>query len=102
MINFYCCFLPGVAWILQLLTATLAGNPKVLTWLPTMFAAFAAFVIAKAALVAAVPLAHPLPGVVLFLATDASDTHIGAVLQQQVDQHWLPLGYYSKNCPKPR
>ncbi len=51
-------------------------NPKVLPWTPDMETAFAA---AKAALVATVPLAHPLPGAVLALATDASDTHVGAV-----------------------
>jgi hypothetical protein len=39
-----------------------------------------AFAAAKAALVAAVPLANPLPEAVLALATDASDTHVGAVL----------------------
>ncbi len=32
----------------------------------------------KAALAAAVPLVHPAPNAVLSLATDASDTHIGA------------------------
>ena len=52
------------------------------------------------ALVAEVPLAHPLPGVVLALATDTSDTHVGAVLQQQVGQHWQPLGFFSKKLSK--
>jgi hypothetical protein len=56
-----------------------------------------AFAAAKAALVAAVPLAHPIPGAVLALATD---THIGAVLQQQVGQHWQPLGFFSKKLSK--
>jgi hypothetical protein len=59
-----------------------------------------AFAAAKAALVAAVPLAHPLPGVVLALAMDASNTHVGAVLQQQVGQHWQPLGFFSKKLSK--
>ncbi len=59
-----------------------------------------AFAAAKAALVAAVPLAHPLPGSVLALATDASDTHVGAVLQQHVGQHWQPLGFFSKKLFK--
>ncbi len=54
-----------------------------------------AFTAAKKALVAAVSLAHPLPGAVLALAADASDTHVGAVLQQQVGQHWQPLGFFS-------
>jgi hypothetical protein len=79
MMNFYSHFLPGMAGTLCPLTAALSGNPKSLPWTPDMVAAFAA---AKAALVATVPLAHPLPGAVLALATDASDTHVGAVLQQ--------------------
>ena len=97
MVNFYRRFLPGVARTLQPLTAALAGNPKVLTWLPDMSAAFTA---TKAALVAAVPLAHPQPDACLSLATDASDTHVGAVLQQQVGQHWQPVGFFSKKLSK--
>jgi hypothetical protein len=84
MINFSHRFLLGVARILQPLTAALAGNTKVLTSLPTMSTASPT---AKAGLVATVPLAYPLLVVVLSLATDASDNHIGAVLQQQVGQH---------------
>jgi hypothetical protein len=53
MINLHCCFLPGVAKTLQPLTAALAGNPKVLPWLPLMDAAFTA---TKAALITAVRL----------------------------------------------
>jgi hypothetical protein len=52
MINFFHRFLPGVAMILQLLNAALAGNPispHYSYWLPTMFTAFIA---AKPALVA--------------------------------------------------
>jgi hypothetical protein len=97
MINFYRRFLLGVAGMLRPLTASLSGNPKTLTWTPDMENAFAA---AKEALVAAVPLAHPLPGAVLALAADASDTHIGAVLQQQVGQHWQPLGFFSNKLSK--
>jgi hypothetical protein len=73
MINFYRRFLPGVAGTLHPLTAALSGNPKTLPWTPDMETAFAA---AKEALVAAVPLPHPLPRAVLALATDASDTHV--------------------------
>ncbi len=68
-----------------------------LTCLPTMSTAFAA---AKAALVTGVLLVHPFPGAVLSLATAASENHIGLVLQQQVCQHWLPLGFYSKKLSK--
>ena len=97
MANFYRRFLPGIARTLQSLTAALAGNPKSLTWLPSMSAAFTA---AKVALVAVVPLALPRPDTCLSLATDASDTHVGAVLQQQVGQHWQPLGFFSKKLSK--
>jgi hypothetical protein len=99
MVNFYCRFLPSVTGTLRQLTAALSGNPKVLPWTPDMETAFAD---AKAALVAAVPLAHRLSGAVLALATDASDTHVRAVLQQQVGQHWQPLGFFSKKLSKPR
>jgi hypothetical protein len=34
------------------------------------------------------------------LATDTSDTHVGTVLQQQVGQHWQPLGFFSKKLSK--
>jgi hypothetical protein len=58
------------------------------------------FAAAKTTLVAVVPLAHPLLGAILALATDASDTHVGGVLQQQVGQHWQPLGFFSKKLSK--
>ena len=99
MINFYRRFLPGAAGTLRPLTAALSGNPKVLPGTPEMETAFAA---AKEALVAAVPLSHPRPGAVLALAADASDTHVGAVLQQQVGQHWQPLVFSARNSPNLR
>jgi hypothetical protein len=97
MKNFYHRFLSKIAWTLRPLTAALADYPNVLTWLPTMPSSFAA---AKAALVAALPLAHQLPRAVLSLAMDASNTHAEAFFQQQVGQHWLPLGFYSKKLSK--
>ncbi len=51
---------------------------------------------AKGALVAAVPLAHPAPNAVLSLAMDASNTHVGNVLQQLAEGSWQPLAFYSK------
>ncbi len=71
-----------MAHTLQPLTDLLKGSPKVLLWSP---AADAAFVAAKAALVAAVTLCHPAPHVVLSLAVDASDSHVGGVLQQKCE-----------------
>jgi hypothetical protein len=77
MINFYRRFLAVIAGTLHPLTAALSDNPKVLSWQLAMETAFAA---AKAALV---PQAHTLQEAVLAMATDASDTHVGAVLQQR-------------------
>jgi hypothetical protein len=51
----------------------------------------AAFGAAKAALAAAVPLAHPAPN-----ATGASDTHVGGMLQQLNGGRWQPLAFYAK------
>jgi hypothetical protein len=93
LINFYRRFLPAVARTLKPLTDLLKGSPKVLLWSPT---ANAAFIAAKAALVAAVPLCHPAPNAILSLAVDASDSHVGGVLQQKNGRGWQPLAFYSK------
>jgi hypothetical protein len=98
LINFYRRFLPAVARTLQPLTDLLKGSPKVLLW---SSAADAAFVAAKAALVAAVPLCHPAPNAVLSLSVDASDSHVGGVLQQQVGKGWKPLAFFSKKLAPP-
>jgi hypothetical protein len=79
--------------MLQPLTDALKGDPKTLEWPPT---AAAAFQETKGALAAAVPLAHPAPNAVLSLATDASNTHVGGVLQQLAGGSWQPLAFYSK------
>jgi cleavage and polyadenylation specificity factor subunit 1 len=54
-----------------------------------------AFQGAKHLLAAAVPLQHPAPNPGLSFATDASDTHIGGVMQQKSGDHWPPLGFFS-------
>ncbi|XP_024945880.1 uncharacterized protein LOC107272817 [Cephus cinctus] len=41
-------------------------------------------------------LAHPTEDAMLALHTDASDTAMGAVLEQLVDDTWEPLGFFSK------
>ena len=71
---------------LQTLTNALRGAPKTPEWPPA-----AAFGLANAALAAAVPLVHPALNAVLSLATDASDTHVGGVLQQLNGGSWQPL-----------
>ena len=50
---------------------------------------------AKQALSHTTLLAHPHPTAPLALSTDASDSHIGGVLQQQIYSHWQPLSFFS-------
>jgi hypothetical protein len=93
MVNFYRRFLPKCAQILKPLTDLLKGGAKTLEW---TVSAQEAFQNAKRLLVAAVPLQHPTPNAELSLATDASDTHIGGVMQQKSGDHWRPLGFFCR------
>jgi hypothetical protein len=92
MVNFYRRFLPNCAQVLKPLT-DLRGGAKILQWTAT---AQEAFQQAKRLLAAEVPLQHPAPNAELSLATDASDTHIGGVMQQKSGNHWRPLGFFSR------
>lgn len=56
----------------------------------------AAFNRCRNALANAATLAHPLPNSELRLMTDASDTAVGAVLLQVINDKPKPLGYFSK------
>ena len=104
LINFYRRFIPGAAGVLLPLTDALKGAPsggQPVEWTPAMEAASqsARRLIASAAL-----LAHPDPKASLVLVTDASASHVGAVLQQRrrpVDP-WQPLGFYSKKLDPPQ
>jgi hypothetical protein len=93
MVNFYRHFLPNCAQVLKRLTDLLKGGPKILQWTTT---AQEAFQQSKLFLAAAVPLQHPAPNAELSLATDASNTHIGGVMQQKSGDHWRPLGFFSR------
>ncbi len=91
--NFYRHFFPGCACILRPLTDLLRGNPKTLQG---TVAAEEAYQDAKQLLTKAVPLQQPSPQAELSLATSASDSYIGGVLQQKSDDHWCPLGFFSR------
>jgi RNase H-like domain found in reverse transcriptase/Reverse transcriptase (RNA-dependent DNA polymerase)/Integrase zinc binding domain/Integrase core domain len=93
LVNFYRRFLPGIAGVLKPLTNALRGNPKKLVVTEAMQQAVQ---VAKSALASATHLAHPAPAAVLSLATDASDHHIGAVLQQLEGRHWRLLAFFSQ------
>ncbi len=94
IVNLYLRFLLKSAQILKPLTDLLKGGAKTLEW---SVSAQEAFQIAKRLLEAALPLQHPAPNAELSLATDASDTHIGGVMQQKSGDHWRPLVFSPAN-----
>ena len=101
MLNFYRRFISQAARIQAPPHAALAG-PKIkgsqpVDWKPTMVHAFED---CKASLPRATLLAHPDPSAMLVLFTDASDTAVGAALQQRVGDACQRLAFYSyKNNP---
>jgi RNase H-like domain found in reverse transcriptase/Integrase zinc binding domain len=99
LINFYWRFLPGIAATLKPLTNVLRGNLKQLVVTANMHSAVST---AKAALVSAMHLAHPAPSATLSLITDASDSHVRAVLQQLEGRHWRPLAFFLQKLTSPQ
>ena len=96
MTNYYRRFIRGAASILKPLTDATrgpGGRATRLTWTAEMEKALQS---AKRALVQAVPLVHPRAGGEISLAVDASDHHVGGVLQQREAGTWRPLAYYSR------
>ena len=51
----------------------------------------------KQAIADASLLAHPYPDAATHIMVDASDMAVGAVLQQEIDHHWQPIAFLSKN-----
>lgn len=97
MLNFYRRFIPHAAQVQSSLNNLLAG-PKIrsnnsINWTPDLEKAF---LDCKNSLVNATLLSHPRVNTDLALISDASDTAIGAVIQQRVNGVWEPLGFFSK------
>jgi len=94
MVNFYRRFLPSAARVLKPLTDALQGSPKgQLNFSKEMEDAYQQ---SKQALYNAAELAHPDPEAEISLAVDASETHVGAVLQQETRGRGLrPLAFFS-------
>lgn len=88
MINFYRRFVPNAAKLQAPLNAVLAG-PKVKGSHPVNMTP------GMSSLSKATLLAHPDATAELTIVTDASDTAIGAVLQQRKGENWEPLAFYS-------
>ena len=93
LFNFFRRFVPAAAKILAPLSDLLKLPAKNFKMTDTALKAFAD---AKKALCTAALLRHPVPGARLALTTDASDTHVGAVLQQWESGAWAPLGFFSQ------
>lgn len=100
LINFYRKFIQGAAQLLAPLTNALKGSKgsKALEWSPEMISAFSA---AKTKLLSVPTIIHPAPNAPLSLAVDASDSHVGGVLQQKVAGNWAPLGFFSRKLTNP-
>jgi transposase InsO family protein len=100
LVNFYRKFLPGAAKILKPLTDSLrGGQAAAVEWSAEMEEAFRA---AKQLLCRATCLAHPDPHAELSLMVDASDTHIGAALQQASPRGPQPLAFFSRKLDEPQ
>ena len=96
MVNFYRRFVPNCAAILQPLNTLLSktnSNAKTLAWCDD---ATTAFQQAKDALAEATLLVHPESAAPTRIMTDASDTAVGAVLEQYINDQWSPISYFSK------
>lgn len=97
MLNFYRRFLPHAAQKQAPLHGLLAGHHRKssakVPWTDDLVAVFEA---CKASLSDATLLVHPLPNADVALVSDASETAIGAVIQQRVRDRWEPLGFFSR------
>ena len=96
MINYYRRFLSGAASILKPITdatCRAGGRQSSLSWDEKMQRAFTA---SKAALAQAAELIHPDQTAEISLAVDASDHHVGGVLQQWTGSTLEPLAFISR------
>ena len=101
VINYYRRCIPKAAHMQAILNDYTRDSKKNDTrpvlWTPE---AEQAFEDCKNSLRNAIVLAHPSSNVPLALVTDASDVALGAALEQQVDNAWQPLGFFSRKLSK--
>ena len=101
LVNFYHRFVRHGADILQPLNSLLAApkdSAKTLLWSDVATTAFSRI---KEAVANATILSHPKPEALTCIMTDASNTAVGAVLQQYIDGQWRPISYFSKKLRPP-
>ncbi|CAH8536585.1 unnamed protein product [Dicrocoelium dendriticum] len=93
LVNYYRRFIPNCASIVQPMTDLLRGKQRSFHFPDDAKLSFEKL---KDAISNIALLAHPDTSASLSLTTDASDTAVGAVLQQLIDHRWIPLGFFSK------
>ncbi|CAH8514081.1 unnamed protein product [Dicrocoelium dendriticum] len=93
LVNYYRRFIPNCASIVQPMTDLLRGKQRSFHFTDDAKLSFEKL---KDAISNIALLAHPDTSASLSLTTDASDTAVGAVLQQLIDHRWIPLGFFSK------
>ena len=93
LVNYYRRFIPRSAQLMRPLTDLLRGNPKDVI---IADAALTAFNAVKEAIAQATLLRHQEPSAPLSIAVDASDVAVGGVLQQNIDNAWCPLAFFSR------
>ncbi|TDG38405.1 hypothetical protein AWZ03_015173, partial [Drosophila navojoa] len=96
MINFYRRFLPKAiihqAPLVQLIPGNKKNDSSPISWTEDTIKHFEE---CKQSLATATLLVHPSPDASLSLSTDASDTAVGAVLHQIINEERQPLGFFS-------
>ena len=93
LMNYYHRFIPHIADILAPLHAQASGKGQTIVWTETCQKAFEQ---AKQTLGNAVLLHHPLPDAPISLTVDASNTAVGAQLEQKQGRNWVPLAFFSR------
>ena len=96
MVNFYHRFVPNCARVLLLLNSLLSSAKSSTKEVSYNAEATVAFNAVKDALAGAALLSHPKSEAPTNVMVDASNTGVGAVLQQSIDGEWRPLAYFSK------
>ena len=96
LINFHHRFIPNCAAILEPLNRMLSLTGSDARHLPWDDRAITAFTAIKEALARATLLAHPKPHAPTRIMTDASDRAVGAILQQQIEDSWQPIAFFSR------
>lgn len=104
MFNYYRSSIPCVAELQAPLNEFQKGNPKKKQFLVWSEGQNIAFEELKTSLSKATLLAHPSPEGELFLYVDASNTAVGAVLQQKSNKEGVekPLAFFSKKLSTPQ